>query len=289
MEAVESNSEDRFVRFGIPLCVGLLLALGGTAAIASDDNPWRMESPAESRQYVRPGDVVRSPDTPVWGMQGDRQTEQPYFDLNRNGLQKRDGYRQPQQSPAYAGDAAGGRTVQGIWPAQPEGGRRAVPAPGQRPDTPPAERRVFDGGRLTEDYGYAGPDRDYGAGDGRGLTAPQYGDFPPLEGSNRRNGGGTGAGVEFGGQYYGAFPPLERKPAGQDRRQRWDQTGVTTESGRERTSEFANVPPPPVPDPVPDEAYPHAGYGVTPGYGAGRYGLPYDPLTMGIFGPGLLW
>jgi hypothetical protein len=289
MEAVENNWEEMSARLAITLCISLWLTLAGTAAIASEDNPWRMDSPAESPRYARPGDIIRGPDTPVWGMQGGMQAEQPYFDLNRNGLQRRDGSRQPQQRPAFGDNAAGSGAAEQRWPAQRDDGRYAYPVAGQRPAAPPADRQELDGGRQNEDYGYAGPSLDDRFGSGQGLAAPRYGDFPPFEGANRRDGSAAGAGLEFGGQYYGAFPPLEKKPAAQDRQQRWDQIGTATEDGRERTSEFANVPPSPVPDAAPDEAYPYMGLGRTPGYGAGTYGLPYDPLTLGIFGPGLLW
>lgn len=239
------------VFYAIAVCVGIVLTLGGAPAFASDDNPWRMDTPRDSRKITPPGEFGRNPNNPVWGARGQKQAVQPSYEDSNQGVR---GDNSRRQQPAV-----------------------------------PAQNDEFDRGRLNNDFGYAGTGQDGRHGSERDPNRAHYGEFPPPDGEERFEAGRDAGGVKFQGRYYGAFPPLVKKPAALDRQQWRDEAGRETGDQRQGTSTFTNVPPPPVPEPLPEGAYPSPGYGMPPGFGTGPYGMPYNPLMMGLWDPGLTW
>jgi hypothetical protein len=242
--------------FNILVLVVILLSSGNEMAIAGDDNPWSMDEP------------------------GGRQS---YYDLNS------------------------GETDNAFLPQQKTVGQArhlALPS-GKRPNESTVSKSVDPSGRKSwqsgpgkgdreQYFGYAGPEPRIHQRNVVPMDRSRFGKFPSLSGSGgdkatagmstRMNGS-----VQFRGQSFGAFPPLDNRKVDREN-QRGQAVWRDLQKRRQRPlSAFANVPPPPVPDPVPERVFPYAGYGRVPGvqvpYGTG---LAPDPGAFG-YGAGLVY
>ena len=226
-------------------------------AIASDDNPWSMDEPADQQQ--------------------------PYFDLSTGGAggsfardQKSD--HGPQSRFLGKSDRANETIIPKSYPL---GGSAAAGQGAQKSD-------------KEQYFGYAGPQPKIGQGHFGPTDSSQFGAFPPARsgGYNKKRSagtGGSGKGVQFGGKSYGAFPPKEAAPVDAIQQQWQAFLKSRANSQRNKSSAFANVAPPPIPEPVPQSSYSYRGYGtrIAPGYGASGYGLGgYGPGGLGAgYGP----
>ncbi len=255
---------------------GMILFSGNGAAIASEDNPWAMDEPANRQKpYYDLGSGAGSgPFVPPTGAQAGAKPPSALPGLHGN-VERGDrffGYAGPQSGAGAAGSG------------QMENGQ---PAPGQSaPDWPASGRSAGETG-------------------GQSRT---FQDEPP------------GGGVRFKGRLYGSFPPLEKKSTERERQEWQAFQRFKARQKKRQSSGFANVAPPPVPEPGSRLIYPYAGYGLAPGYdpgayGAGGYGLPgfapgpyygvgglfpgmpgplygpvpVDPGILGLTLPGVMW
>lgn len=251
-------------RRNILFFVLLSLPVGIVPGIASDDNPWSMDEPADGQQSYFDLSRDRAGNWPDQGLQGDRYSGSEFL----------------------SGKSEKRKKITGNSPFDRRG-----------------RTGKSGSGHQEQLFGYAGP-RPGADQQGTSGGVPRYGAYPPEDSHSgksagaRQSAGETGS-VRFGGKLYGAFPPGEEKPMNTER-QEWLAFKAQRERLRKRQSEaFSNRLPPPVPEPAPQQIRPYGGYGQLPGYGVygvpgaggvGQYGLlPVDPLVPGLMIPGLMW
>ncbi len=231
-----------------------MLFLGSGGAVASDDNPWRMD------------------DTD----QGDPSS----FRLHKRGGQE--GLK-----PAWEGGSIGSQNgAPGHRP-----GETIVPKTGAGgADHFPQERTWQVGpGKTARDeiFGYAGRQPEE---TGERQAPSRFGAFPPANGRfettpSFRTIKPSQGGIQFGNKFYGAFPPLDDRASKRRRQQRPPGQNKYHRQMPPRVT-FPNILPPPVPAPLPE-------YGiVTPAPGAAiPLGVPPFPgggRGLNYQNPGLL-